>query len=362
MPYEEEVQDVEFKQVQDNQAEQNTGTGTDTEQKLYRVFHVQVGGNPTVEALSQIATGVKHMLESKSAQEVMVSNPDISIFEYALDTPVDSLIIKGAITLETVAKTAWTVNQGYCGSLGDTSIVDWEQAGTDQQQNYLKAINNSLRFNYTPEQQAWLKSKTDDGWTYGSVKDEGTKKHPSILPYAALPKEIQTKDYLFRSVVNGLKSQLPVPSETREIEIVVDDKNNPFLPWKFAHLKPGLIFRFVGASDELVYRAVSEVYVDYLSEAPAFTADVETLNLSSVLGTLTATEVTITGTGTDTGIESSSKSDTTVETKSQPIVPKSKKVDKKITEKWTAPTPKPTPKAKTGPKKSAEKKAKSKSK
>lgn len=33
----------------------------------------------------------------------------------------------------------------------------------------------------------WARRRLDDGWTYGSVRDDTSKKHPCLVPYAELP-------------------------------------------------------------------------------------------------------------------------------------------------------------------------------
>jgi hypothetical protein len=43
---------------------------------------------------------------------------------------------------------------------------------------------------------------------YGEVKNTETKEHPCFMPYDHLPVEQKSKDYLFKQIVNSLKSLL----------------------------------------------------------------------------------------------------------------------------------------------------------
>lgn len=278
---ENQIEDVEFK----NSEGPDLGT--------LRIFHVQVANSPTVEVLTKIATGVKDLLASKTPIEIMASAPDLQIFEYVVDRqeqPIDAVIVKGAIDIEVVARTCYTVNQQYVLSSGENGGLPWEQTTIDVRNSYMKAVNESLRYNYSPEEQheKWLEAKAAEGWTYGPIKNEELKQSPAFLPYAALPPAQKVKDYMFKGVIASLKPQLPVPQESRKIEIVIDDFQNPFLSWSFTNLKPGLIFRFVGSTDEFVHRAVGLPYIDYLSPdgVPAYSIDIQTLNLSEVLDSI----------------------------------------------------------------------------
>ncbi len=41
--------------------------------------------------------------------------------------------------------------------------------------------------------EVWSQNRLDDGWTYGPVRDDATKKHPCLVPYDDLPE--REKDY-----------------------------------------------------------------------------------------------------------------------------------------------------------------------
>ena len=49
----------------------------------------------------------------------------------------------------------------------------------------------------------WAKGRMDDGWTYGPVRDDATKQHPCLVPYADLPES--EKDYDRATAISTLK-------------------------------------------------------------------------------------------------------------------------------------------------------------
>ena len=115
------------------------------------------------------------------------------------------------MTKEQIAQVAHEINKAYCQALGDDSQLQWEFAPDWQQQSAINGVNFHLE---NPEAGAdsshnsWMKEKVDTGWVYGEVKDAEAKTHPCIVPFNQLPKEQQTKDFLFRQVVHSLKKFL----------------------------------------------------------------------------------------------------------------------------------------------------------
>ena len=49
----------------------------------------------------------------------------------------------------------------------------------------------------------WAKGRMDGGWTYGPVRDDATKQHPCLVPYADLPES--EKDYDRATAISTLK-------------------------------------------------------------------------------------------------------------------------------------------------------------
>lgn len=44
------------------------------------------------------------------------------------------------------------------------------------------------------EHNGWMAHRAANGWTYGPVRDDAAKKHPSMVPYAELPESEKEKD------------------------------------------------------------------------------------------------------------------------------------------------------------------------
>lgn len=108
---------------------------------------------------------------------------------------------------ESIARVAHEVNRAYCEALGDTSQVPWADAPEWQRKS---AINGAAFHRANPDagpehsHNAWLKEKSDNGWSWGSEKNEERKEHPCFVPYNELPVEQKAKDYIFRSIVHSL--------------------------------------------------------------------------------------------------------------------------------------------------------------
>lgn len=108
-----------------------------------------------------------------------------------------------------IASVAHAINAAYCASLGDDSQVVWEDAPEWQRASLIAGVEMHLANpDATPEQshESWLAQKLAQGWTYGEVKDVEAKTHPCCRPYAELPPEQKSKDYLVRAVVHALKN------------------------------------------------------------------------------------------------------------------------------------------------------------
>jgi hypothetical protein len=112
------------------------------------------------------------------------------------------------MTVVDIARIAHEVNKAYCESIGDKSQPTWEAAPEWQRNSAIDGVHFHLQNpDAGPEasHQNWLDLKIKEGWKEGSIKDPATKTHPCCVPFNRLPKEQQTKDFLFRQVVHSLK-------------------------------------------------------------------------------------------------------------------------------------------------------------
>jgi hypothetical protein len=110
------------------------------------------------------------------------------------------------MTPEQIAKVAHEVNRAYCISIGDDSRLAWEDAEIWQKDSAVLGVNFHVAKERSVEEfhESWMDEKLSDGWKLGPVKDSEKKEHPCMVPFHELPKEQQSKDYIFRAVVTSL--------------------------------------------------------------------------------------------------------------------------------------------------------------
>jgi hypothetical protein len=109
-------------------------------------------------------------------------------------------------SVELIAEACHEANRAYCLSIGDTSQMPWADAPEWQRESAIKGVE-FIRANpgATPEQshESWMAEKRAAGWKYGPVKDPEKLEHPAFLPYAELPQEQRSKDYIFGAIVRS---------------------------------------------------------------------------------------------------------------------------------------------------------------
>ncbi len=110
--------------------------------------------------------------------------------------------------VEQIPKTCHQVNKAFCESIGDNSQPDWADAPDWQKESAIKGVNFHLEnpdSKPSDSHDSWIKEKKDTGWVFGEIKDPEKKEHPCMVPYNELPKDQQTKDALFISVVRSFE-------------------------------------------------------------------------------------------------------------------------------------------------------------
>ena len=109
--------------------------------------------------------------------------------------------------LERIAKVCHEANRAYCQALGDMSQPAWEDAPEWQRESARMGVDLHLMGDFGPEAShvAWMRHKLNDGWKYGPEKDPEKKEHPCLVPFGALPREQQAKDFIFRAIVHAMK-------------------------------------------------------------------------------------------------------------------------------------------------------------
>ena len=115
------------------------------------------------------------------------------------------------MNMDQIARICHEVNRAYCQSLGDFSQPTWEEAPEWQRSSARMGVDLHTMGNFGPEAShiSWMKQKLEEGWVYGPVKDPENKQHPCIVPFDALPREQQAKDFIFRAVVHALRETEP---------------------------------------------------------------------------------------------------------------------------------------------------------
>lgn len=117
--------------------------------------------------------------------------------------------------IEKLAKICHEANKAFCETIGDNSCKSWEETSDDVKESAYTGVKSIVdNPSVTPEDLhiTWSKSKTDDGWTYGKVKDETKKTHPALVPYNKLPAHQRFKDFLFRNIILTYIKFIKTPS------------------------------------------------------------------------------------------------------------------------------------------------------
>ena len=119
------------------------------------------------------------------------------------DAPLKGL----AVDLEEIARVAHEVNRAYCAALGDTSQLPWNDAPQWQRDSAVLGVKlhtGQPNASAAASHESWMAQKVADGWVFGPEKRPDLKQHPCIVPFDALPREQQAKDFIFRGVVHAL--------------------------------------------------------------------------------------------------------------------------------------------------------------
>ncbi len=84
------------------------------------------------------------------------------------------------------------MNQNYIPSPEDLSEVELPESLIELSEYIAKNVH-----------EVWAKSRMDEGWTYGTLRDDVLKKHPCLIPYGELPES--EKEYDRKTAMNTIK-------------------------------------------------------------------------------------------------------------------------------------------------------------
>lgn len=112
--------------------------------------------------------------------------------------PLDSLKVRA------LARIVHEANRAFCESIGDTSLVPWDETDKEIQDSAIDGVQRVLDDpKITPKDlhDEWVIGKVEDGWVYGEEKDEEAKTHPCLVDYKLLPVAQRYKDSLFLNII-----------------------------------------------------------------------------------------------------------------------------------------------------------------
>ncbi|SIT50472.1 hypothetical protein BN2476_830043 [Paraburkholderia piptadeniae] len=104
-----------------------------------------------------------------------------------------------------VARVVHEVERAYRMSVGETEVPSWEKASAQAREGAIFSVRAVAGGFMTPESthEQWVREMTRLGWSRGDALDTEAKTHPHLIEYAALPREVQTRDALMVAVVRG---------------------------------------------------------------------------------------------------------------------------------------------------------------
>lgn len=118
---------------------------------------------------------------------------------------------KEAMTIENIAQVVHEINKAFCESLGDHSLLSWEQTSNDIKDIVISGVRFHLEYPFASADAShnnWMAQKIAQGWVYGPVKDAVRKQHPSIAPFDQLSLPERQKDVLVMQTVHSLAKYL----------------------------------------------------------------------------------------------------------------------------------------------------------
>ena len=176
--------------------------------------------------------------------------------------------VTAGFAYEDVAKICHEANKAYCATIGDDTQPSWEDAPEWQKESAINGVRfHCLNENTTPadSHNSWLKEKTEQGWSWGEIKDAEKKEHPCFTAYENLPKSQQIKDYIFKNIVEAYKEAFYTPIVTRGMELVGYSFNPSNLPEvdRAKKLSADLIDMVLDDHDIKVAKATAENPITY---------------------------------------------------------------------------------------------------
>ena len=124
--------------------------------------------------------------------------------------------------IDAIAQAAYEANRAYVIAEDPEmfSKLHWEDFDEKTKEGYKVGVIGVLEGkgpDHTHE--LWMKTRLEQGWKFGPVKDASTLEHPCLVPYDQLPPKQRSKDLIFIGVVRLLADVMN--PEGREIDDAV---------------------------------------------------------------------------------------------------------------------------------------------
>lgn len=109
-----------------------------------------------------------------------------------------------------LARVCHEANRAWCSSQGDGSQPDWDNAPDWQKNSIMEGVRHHLTHDADADMshELWMRSKLEEGWRYGPVKDADSKVHPCLLPRRFLSPADRVKDDIFVAIVRGYRNAM----------------------------------------------------------------------------------------------------------------------------------------------------------
>jgi len=110
------------------------------------------------------------------------------------------------LTIEQLAELAYGCNAVLKGVLGDQHVPEpWHALSPERRASYIRRAEQAAH-DPAEQHQWWYEDRSREGWKWGAREDEEAKRHPNMVPFAALPPEQQLKDILYLAIIHDVGS------------------------------------------------------------------------------------------------------------------------------------------------------------
>jgi len=116
-----------------------------------------------------------------------------------------------ATELEAICVVVHEANRTYRKRIGEDPGPAWADAPEEMKASIQNGVVWLIAHPDAPpsaSHEEWYRHKQKAGWAWGPVKNAEKKLHPNMLEYVKLPFEQRMKDFIFISVIAGMRAYL----------------------------------------------------------------------------------------------------------------------------------------------------------